>query len=309
MRMRPPLRAAADAPGDSASERPPTAQRGRVGRLDVVATPIGNLADVSERARDSLASADLIAAEDTRRTSGLLQTLGLSRPLLSLHAHNEARRAAELIERMQAGEVIALVSDAGTPLLSDPGAELVRAAIAAGIEVRPIPGPSAIIAALAGAGLSTERFCFEGFLPAGGGARRERLAALAGEERTLVLFEAPHRIADALVEFATIFGAERRAVLARELTKVHETFYRGTLGELAARAREEPNLERGEITLVIAGAPARARSRDEQLLRRAVELLARELPPSKAAALAAQLAGATRNEAYTLAMQLAKESH
>lgn len=307
MRTRSPLRAAADAPDDDASERPRTARLERPGRLDVVATPIGNLADVSERARDSLASADLIAAEDTRRTLGLLQTLGLSRPLVSLHEHNESRRAAELIERMRAGEVIAVVSDAGTPLLSDPGGELVRAAIAAGIEVRPIPGPSAIIAALAGAGLPTERFCFEGFLPPGGGARRERLAALADEERTLVLFEAPHRIADALVEFATTFGTERRAALARELTKAHETFYRGTLGELAARARAEPNIERGEITLVIAGAPPRARTCDERLLRRALELLARELPPSKAAAIAAQLAGATRNEAYTLAVQLAKD--
>lgn len=306
MRTRPTLRAAAPA-GDGGAERPPTAPRERLGRLDVVATPIGNLGDVSGRARESLASADLVAAEDTRRTRALLQTLGLSRPLLSLHAHNEIERAAELIARMRSGEVIALVSDAGTPLLSDPGAELVRAAISAGIEVRPIPGPSAIIAALAGAGLATERFCFEGFLPASGAARRERLAELAAEERTLVLFEAPHRIAAALVEFATIFGADRRAALARELTKAHETFYRGTLAELAARARAEPNLERGEITLVIAGAPARARTCDERLLRRAVELLARELPPAKAAAIAAQLAGATRNEAYALALQLAKQ--
>jgi 16S rRNA (cytidine1402-2'-O)-methyltransferase len=249
----------------------------------------------------------LIAAEDTRRTRGLLQALGLSRPLTSLHAHNETRRSGELIERLRAGEVIALVSDAGTPLLSDPGAFLVRAAIAEGIEVRPIPGPSAIIAALAGAGLPTERFCFEGFLPAAGAERRERLAELATEERTLVFFEAPHRIADALVEFATIFGAERRAALARELTKAHETFYRGTLAELSARARDDANLERGEITLIVAGAPPRARSRDERLLRRAVELLANELPPGKAAAIAAQLAGATRSEAYALAMQLAQD--
>jgi len=301
MRTRSPLRAAAEAPASGA--------RAQRGRLEVVATPIGNLGDVSGRARDSLASADLIAAEDTRRTQGLLQMLGVSRPLLSLHAHNETRRAAELIERMRGGEVIALVSDAGTPLLSDPGGELVRAAIAAGIEVRPIPGPSAVITALAGAGLPAERFCFEGFLPASGGPRRERLAALASEERTLVLFEAPHRIIDALVEFATIFGADRRAVLARELTKVHETFYRGSLGELAERARAEPNLERGEITLVIAGAPAREHTFDERLLRRALELLTRELPPAKAAAIAAQLAGTTRNEAYALAMKLAKEGH
>ncbi|MGH8220646.1 MAG: 16S rRNA (cytidine(1402)-2'-O)-methyltransferase, partial [Steroidobacteraceae bacterium] len=253
-----------ETPDAGAGEQLPRNSRGR---LEVIATPIGNLDDVSGRARDSLARADLIAAEDTRRTRGLLQALGLSRPLISLHEHNETRRAAELIERLEAGEVIALVSDAGTPLVSDPGAVLVRAAIAAGIEVRPIPGPSAVIAALAGAGLPSERFCFEGFLPARGAERRERLAALAGEERTLVLFEAPHRIADALVELATTFGAERPAALARELTKAHETFYRGTLGELAARAREDTNMERGEITLVIAGAPARARTCDERLLR------------------------------------------
>lgn len=303
MRMRSTPAAATGRPDGGASERPPGKSRGR---LEVIATPIGNLGDVSGRARDSLASADLIAAEDTRRTRGLLQALGLSRPLTSLHEHNETRRTAELIERLEAGEVIALVSDAGTPLLSDPGAVLVRAAIAAGIEVRPIPGPSAVIAALAGAGLPSERFCFEGFLPAGGAERRERLAALAGEERTLVLFEAPHRIAGTLVEFSTIFGGERPAVLARELTKAHETFHRGTLAELAARAREDESMQRGEITLVIAGAPPRVRTCDERLLRRAVELLARELPPGKAAGIAAQLAGATRSEAYALAIQIAK---
>lgn len=303
MRTRSTRRTAAEEPEGSATAQPPGKSRGR---LEVIATPIGNLADVSGRARESLASADLIAAEDTRRTRGLLQALGLSRPLTSLHAHNETRRSGELIERLRAGEVIALVSDAGTPLLSDPGAYLVRAAIAAGIEVRPIPGPSAIIAALAGAGLPTERFCFEGFLPTAGAERRERLAELAAEERTLVFFEAPHRIAETLVEFATIFGAERRAAVARELTKTYETFYRGTLSELTARARDDANLERGEITLIVAGAPPRARSRDERLLRRAVELLAHELPPGKAAAIAAQLAGATRSEAYALAMQLAQ---
>ena len=304
MRTRSTLRTAPEEPQGRGTARSPGESRGR---LEVIATPIGNLGDVSGRARESLASADLIAAEDTRRTRGLLEALGLSRPLISLHAHNETRRTGELIERLRAGAVIALVSDAGTPLLSDPGAYLVRAAIAAGIEVRPIPGPSAIIAALAGAGLPTERFCFEGFLPASGAERRERLAELAGEERTLVFFEAPHRIGDALVEFATIFGAERRAALARELTKVHETFYRGTLSELAARAREDASLERGEITLIVAGAPPRARTCDERLLRRAVELLAHELPPGKAAAIAAQLAGATRSDAYALAVQLAQD--
>jgi 16S rRNA (cytidine1402-2'-O)-methyltransferase len=285
----------------------PTRPAGKTpGRLDVVATPIGNLSDVSDRARESLASADLIAAEDTRRTLGLLQSLGLSRPLVSLHAHNESQRTGELIERLRAGATVALVSDAGTPLLSDPGADLVRQAAEEGIEVRPIPGPSAITTALAAAGLATERFCFEGFLPAGERERRERLAALAGETRTLVLFEAPHRIAASLVDFATIFGAERRAAVARELTKAHETIYRGTLGELAARAREEPSFARGEITLVVEGAPARPAAVDGAALRKAVELLARELPPGKAAAIAAQLTGAKRSEAYALALEMTR---
>jgi 16S rRNA (cytidine1402-2'-O)-methyltransferase len=278
----------------------------RSGRLDIVATPIGNLRDLTARARESLASADLVAAEDTRRTLGLLQALGLSRPLVSLHAHNEARRVPELLERMRAGEVVALVSDAGTPLLSDPGALLVRSAASAGIEVRPIPGPSAITAALSAAGLATERFCFEGFLPATQRERRRRLQDLAAEPRTLVFFEAPHRIAAALVDLSTAFGAERRAAVARELTKIHETIYRGTLEELTVRAREEESLQRGELTIVVAGAAQRAAGPEVRELRRTVEILSRELAPGKAAALAAQLTGATRKEAYALALEITR---
>ncbi len=277
------------------------------GRLDVVATPIGNLSDLSDRARQSLANADVIAAEDTRRTRGLMQALGVSRPLVSLHAHNESQRLPDLLRRLAAGEVVALVSDAGTPLVSDPGAELVRRALEAGIEVRPIPGPSAVVTALIVAGLPAERFCFEGFLPAAQGERRERLHELAAEPRTLVFFEAPHRIASSLVDFATIFGAERKAAVARELTKAHETVYRVTLAELAERAAAEPAFQRGEITLVIEGAPRQARRADERDLRRTVALLAKELPPGKAAALAAQLTGAKRSEAYALALQLTQQ--
>lgn len=276
------------------------------GRLDVVATPIGNLSDLSNRARQSLESADVIAAEDTRHTLGLLQALGISRPLLSLHAHNEVQRLPELLGRLAAGETVALVSDAGTPLVSDPGAELVRRALAEGIEVRPIPGPSAVVAALVVAGIPVDRFCFEGFLPAGERERRERLGELAAEPRTLVFFEAPHRIAASLVDLATAFGAERKAAAARELTKAHETVYRGTLAELAERARAEPSFQRGEITLVVEGAPPKPRQADERQLRRAVELLVKELPPGKAAALAAQLMGVKRSDAYALALQVAK---
>jgi 16S rRNA (cytidine1402-2'-O)-methyltransferase len=282
----------------------PVGVRPHSGRLDVVATPIGNLSDLSTRARESLASADVIAAEDTRRTLGLLQALGLSRPIMSLHAHNEARRLPDLLARLQAGEVVALVTDAGTPLLSDPGSLLVQSAASAGIEVRSIPGPSAITSALVAAGLPTDRFCFEGFLPAAERERRERLGELAAERRTLVFFEAPHRIAAALVDFATVFGAERPAAVARELTKAHETIYRGALGELAARARDDENFQRGELTIVVHGASADSAPTNLRALRRAVELLAKELPPGKAAALAAELTGATRQEAYAIALEI-----
>jgi 16S rRNA (cytidine1402-2'-O)-methyltransferase len=271
------------------------------GRLQVVATPIGNMSDLSSRARAALEGADLIAAEDTRHTLALLQAIGVSRPLLSLHSYNESQRVPDLLARLEAGENIALVSDAGTPLLSDPGFEFVSRAAAAGYEVVAIPGPSAITTALAVAGLPTSRFCFEGFLPARERERRAELSRLAHEVRTLVFFEAPHRIADTLADLEAEFGGERQAVVARELTKTHETIYRGTLSELAAQARGDANFQRGEITIVIHGAPATTSTVDRQLLRRAVDLLAKELPPSRAAAIAAQLTGATRNEAYALA--------
>jgi len=270
------------------------------GRLQVVATPIGNLADLGERAREALAEADVIAAEDTRHTGALLKAMGLATPLVSLHEHNESRRVPGLLARLALGARVALVSDAGTPLLSDPGYELVRAAIAAGVEVSAIPGPSAITAALAVAGLPTDRFCFEGFLPARARERRAALEALAHERRTLVLFEAPHRIAAALADLAAVLGPEREAVVARELTKAHETIYRGPLGELAARAATEVNFARGEITLVVHGAPAAAAAVDERLLHRTIEVLSKELPPGRVAAVAAQLTGATRAAAYAL---------
>jgi 16S rRNA (cytidine1402-2'-O)-methyltransferase len=276
------------------------------GRLDVVATPIGNLADLSPRARDALARADVIAAEDTRHTAVLLQAVGLSRPLLSLHEHNETGRVPELLARLESGQVVALVSDAGTPLLSDPGYELVREAAARGVPVQAIPGPSAITAALAVAGLPTDRFCFEGFLSAREGERRSQLAALATERRTLVFFESPHRIADTLLEMAAAFGADRAAVVAREISKLHETIYRGTLSQLAGKAAAEPNFARGEITVVVHGAAAEAAGVDAGTLERTVALLSKELPPGKAASLAAQLTGASRNEAYDVALRHSK---
>jgi len=277
------------------------------GRLAVISTPIGNLGDLSPRARDELAAAELVAAEDTRRTGQLLTTLGLSRPLVSLHEHNESERIGELLERLLGGAHIALVSDAGTPLLSDPGFELVRRVAEAGVQVVAVPGPSAITAALSIAGLPTERFSFEGFLPARLAERRARLAELAPETRTLVFFEAPHRIAESLEDMGTAFGAGRRASVARELTKVFETVYRGTLGTLAAQARTDTNFARGEITVVVAGAePAEADPGAQ--LDSTLKVLLAELAPSKAAALAARLTGAKRNDAYARALELAKEN-
>lgn len=280
---------------------------GGAGRLDVIATPIGNIGDLSPRARASLTAADLVLAEDTRRTATLLGACGISRPLLSLHDHNESGRVESLLARLKQGEVLALVSDAGTPLLSDPGFVLVRAVAAAGIEVRTIAGPSAVTAALAVAGLPTDRFVFEGFLPTRPGERQAALTRLAQEPRTLVLFEAPHRIAVTLQQLAATFGGDRAAVLARELTKVHESVYRGTLWQLGQRAAQDADLARGEITLVIAGAPL-AVAGDVALLARALPLLLKDLPPARAAAIAAQLSGVPRRVAYEQARQLAGET-
>ena len=272
------------------------------GTLQVVATPIGNLADLSPRAQDALRGADIIAAEDTRRTLQLLQSIGISRPLVSLFEHNEAQRVPQLLERLSAGATVVLVSDAGTPLLSDPGFELVREATRAGFEVRAIPGPSAITTALAAAGLPADRFCFEGFLPARAGERRAALAALAHVQRTLVFFEAPHRIVATLTDMVAEFGPARQAVVARELTKVHESLYRGTLEELITVSQRDENFARGEITLVVQGAPrAEEQSVDPALLLRTVDILLKELPPPRAAAVAAQLTGATRAAAYAMA--------
>jgi 16S rRNA (cytidine1402-2'-O)-methyltransferase len=274
--------------------------------LYVVATPIGNLGDISARAREILAAASAVAAEDTRHSGRLLRELGLERPLVSLHEHNERARVAELVARMRQGENIALVSDAGTPLLSDPGYLLVAAAVAAGITVTPVPGPNAAIAALSASGLPCDRFCFEGFLPARDAARRRRLTELAAEPRTLVLYEAPHRIADCLEDLAAACGGERRACVARELTKRFETFYRGTLAELAALARSGADLARGESVILVAGAPVA--EPDAAQLDATLSVLLRHLRPSAAAAAAASLTGVRRADAYARALALARDA-
>lgn len=271
-----------------------------MGRIDVVATPIGNLGDLSPRAREALAAADLVAAEDTRHTGALLRQLGIDKPLLSLHEHNEGRRVQGLLDSLRSGARVALVSDAGMPLISDPGYALVRAAIDAGVAMQVLPGPSAVIAALAASGLPTDRFCFEGFLPARAAARAEKLRQLAQETRTLVFFESPHRLLDTLAAMADVFGGMRQAAVARELTKLHETIYRGTLEQLRDIGGKDANFARGEITLVVAGHADAQPAMDDAFTRQALELLARELPPSRAAAVVAQLTGRRRSEVYAL---------
>ncbi len=268
------------------------------GKLYVVATPIGNLNDLSPRAREVLQTADVIAAEDTRRTRVLLSHIGAETPVIAYHEHNEQQRAPELLERLTAGANVVLVSDAGTPLISDPGWRLVNAAQTAGFDVVPVPGPSAVLAALSAAGLATDRFVFEGFLPRRSAARTERLQALRREPRTLVFFEAVHRLPDMLAALAEQFGAERRAVIARELTKIHEQIYTGSLAELgAALGNAVPLL--GEFVLVVAGA-ADDVAPDEEGARRIFELLRAELPPDKALRLTAEITGVSRNVLYKL---------
>ena len=282
------------------------------GRLYVVATPIGNLGDMSPRARAVLSNCALIAAEDTRHTGVLLKAFGIQTPQLSLHDYNEQHRASDIIERLGQGASVALVSDAGTPAISDPGFELVRAAAAAGFEIIAIPGPCAAIAALSIGALPTDRFCFEGFLPARGAARRKRLKSLAAEARTLVLYEAPHRVRETLEDCAAVFGGERSAMVAREITKMHETSYRGSLRDLLARADVDADFGRGEIVLILAGAQAPAddgRGADghDGALDRALKILLAELPLKQAARLAAQITGARDNEAYKRALRLKQE--
>lgn len=267
------------------------------GALYVVATPIGNLADLSPRARDVLAGADLICAEDTRHTRHMLNALGLERPLLALHEHNEAERVRQVLERLQSGMRLALVSDAGTPLISDPGYRLVRALREAGVTVSPIPGPCAAIAALSVAGIASDRFCFEGFLPHKASARRERLHKLAGEPRTLVFYESAHRIEECIADMVAAFGAGREAVLAREISKLFETVLGGGLGGIAEKLAADPNQRRGEFVLIVAGAPEDGNAALVEG-RRLYAKLAEVMKPSQAAKIAAELSGAPRKSLY-----------
>jgi len=275
------------------------------GVLYVVATPLGNLADITHRAVQVLKDVDLIAAEDTRHSRPLLIHYGIETRTISLHEHNEAARAGTLTARLLSGESIALISDAGTPVISDPGYRLVACARAAGVRVSPIPGPSALVAALSAAGLPTDRFVFEGFLPAKTSARLRRLEALAAETRTLVIYEASHRIEASLAAMRDAFGAERRALIARELTKTFETLHGDSLAALCDWIAGDANRRRGEFVVIVAGAPA-TEDGDAGEVRRVLDLLLPELPLKTAARLAAQLTGENRNKVYQTALTLSR---
>lgn len=274
------------------------------GTLYVVATPIGNLQDMTPRALEVLNSVSLIAAEDTRHSGRLLQYFNIQTPTTACHDHNERGKSQRLVERLLAGDDLALISDAGTPLISDPGFHLVRLAREAGVRICPVPGVCALIAGLSAAGLPSDRFAFEGFLPAKAHGRRQRIQALAAEQRTWMLYEAPHRLLECLEDLLELLGPERQVVLARELTKTFETIKGAPLAELVAWVRADTDQQRGECVLIVEGAPPPAEGDAlDPAAERVLDILLAELPVKQAAALAAQITGLKKNRLYQLALE------
>ena len=271
--------------------------------LYVVATPIGNLEDMTPRALRILESVALIAAEDTRHSGRLLSHFNIKTPMIAVHDHNERQQQQKIIEKLQQGLDIALISDAGTPLISDPGFVLVREVRAAGFQVAPVPGCCALVAALCAAGVPSDRFAFEGFPPAKSQQRLNYYTARAGETRTLMFYESPHRIIDSLKDIVSAFGPERSIVLARELTKTFETFIGGTADEVLARVEADPNQRKGEFVLMIEGAP----EQDDTLLdlrsSEVLDILLEELSVKQASALAAKITGVKKKVLYQAALE------
>ncbi|MCV4339737.1 16S rRNA (cytidine(1402)-2'-O)-methyltransferase [Pseudomonas capsici] len=286
----------------------PVVSNSTLGSLYVVATPIGNLDDMSVRALKVLRDVALIAAEDTRHSSRLMQHFGISTPLAACHEHNERDEGSRFITRLLAGDDVALISDAGTPLISDPGYHLVRQARAAGVQVVPVPGACALIAALSAAGLPSDRFIFEGFLPVKAVGRKSRLEMLREEPRTLIFYEAPHRILECLQDMEQVFGPDRPALLARELTKTFETLKGLPLAQLRAFVEGDSNQQRGECVVLVAGWTP---PEDEDVVggeaRRVLDLLLEEMPLKRAAALAAEITGVRKNLLYQVALDKQKD--
>ena len=272
------------------------------GILYIVATPIGNLGDITYRAVEVLKSVDCIAAEDTRHTKRLLAHYGIGTPLIAFHEHSKEGVITQIINRLEAVESIGLVSDAGTPLISDPGYPLVRAVKEAGLSVSPIPGPCAAIAGLSVSGLPTDGFIFEGFLPGKSNQRKEQLKSLAHETRTLVFYESPHRILSCLEDMVAIFGNDRQGAICRELTKTFETVIQGSLEDLLAIIEKDSDQQRGEFVVILQGTSDVTTVSDAQC-RRILTILASELPTKKAAQLAAQITGESKNKLYKMAIE------
>jgi len=272
--------------------------------LYVVATPIGNLSDISARAIDILKKVDLIAAEDTRHSSRLLNHLGIKKPMLSYHDHNESQQTQNLLAKLKLGQTIALISDAGTPLISDPGYQLVRQAHENNITVIPVPGPCALIAALSASGLPSDRFTFEGFLPSKQRARVECLERLKNESRTLIFYESTHRIAASLKDMASVFGSQRIAVMARELTKTFETLRGDALGKLCEWVESDANQQKGEVVVLVRGAENLPKDEARVEVEKVLSVLLEELPVKQAAQLAAKITGGKKNALYQLALKM-----
>lgn len=274
------------------------------GILYIVATPIGNLKDISQRAIEVLQAVNCIAAEDTRHSKHLLQHLGISTPLISLHEHNEHLRANQLIERLRQGESIALISDAGTPLISDPGYVLVKDVKDANLSVVPIPGPCALIAALCASGLPTDRFVFEGFLPSKPKLRKQHLESLQSETRTLIFYEAPHRILESIKTLHDVFGADRQMVLARELTKKFETIQSGKISDIMNWVSHDENQQRGEMIILVEGAKAVPVSDNQVSYNKILTILLENLPLKQASEITAKITGERKNDVYTRALEI-----
>jgi 16S rRNA (cytidine1402-2'-O)-methyltransferase len=277
-------------------------QNKSTGTLYVVATPIGNLQDITLRAIEVLKKVDRIAAEDTRHSAPLLKHFSITKPSLSMHEFNERERLKIIMEYLFQGESVALISDAGTPLISDPGFHLVREAKAKGINVVTVPGPCAAIAALSVAGLPTDKFTFEGFLPAKPEARRNRLSALLHEARTMIFYEAPHRLLSALQTMSEVFGSERKAVVARELTKIHESVLADNLAALVQYFESHPNSQRGEFVVLVEGIDEEESESKEVIPEKVLDILLEELPLKQAAALASKITGERKNVLYEMAL-------
>ncbi|MDP1595546.1 MAG: 16S rRNA (cytidine(1402)-2'-O)-methyltransferase [Methylotenera sp.] len=278
-----------------------------IGILYVVATPIGNLQDITLRALDILKTVDAIAAEDTRHTSGLLSHFGIAKKLIAVHEHNERQSAEKLLAQLSAGQSIALVTDAGTPGVSDPGAVVVDLVRKAGVKVVPIPGASAVIAALSASGIAQNGFLFHGFLPASGAARRKALEALKSQTVTLVFYEAPHRIIESIVDMSAVLGAERRITFARELTKTFETIYSCSLGEAEAWLQADANQQRGEFVLLVEAAAIKEAEEVSEEAVRVLKLLLAELPLKQAVKLATEITHEKKNVLYEFALQLKQQ--